>query len=94
MSFGLKNIGTMYQRAMNMIFHDLIGKKLEVYVDDIVIKSNEFREHMDELQKAFDRMKKFNLKMNPLKYTFGVLTGHFLGCFIHDKGIKIERNKA
>jgi len=77
-----------------MIFHDLIGKKLEVYIDDIVIKSNEFREHMDELQKAFDRMKKFNLKMNPLKYTFGVLTGHFLGCFIHDKGIKIERNKA
>jgi len=77
-----------------MIFHDLIGKKLEVYIDDIVIKSNEFREHMDELQKAFDRMKKFNLKMNPLKYTFGVLTAHFLGCFIHDKGIKIERNKA
>jgi len=94
MSFGLKNIGAIYQRAMNTIFYDLISKKLKVYIDYIVIKSNEFREHMDDLQKAFDRMKKFNLKMNPLKDAFGVLAGHFLGFFIHNKGIKVERNKA
>ena len=49
---------------------------------------------MNDLQKAFDRMTKFNLKMNPLKYAFRVLAGHFLGFFIHNKGIKVERNKA
>ena len=49
MPFGLKNVGATYQRTMNLIFHDLIGKKLEVYIDDVVIKSNEFREHMHDL---------------------------------------------
>ena len=59
------------------IFHDLIGKTLEVYINDVVIKSNECREYMHDLPEIFYRMKKSNLKINPLKYTFGVSIWNF-----------------
>ena len=72
MPFGLKNTGATYQRAMNSIFHDMIGKYMEVYIDDVVIKSQDFDEHLRNLEHAFIRMRKYQLKMNPLKCAFGV----------------------
>jgi hypothetical protein len=72
MTFGLKNTGATYQRAMNLIFHDLLGVILEVYIDDIVVKSDAIEPHLADLRLAFDRMRKYNLKMNPLKCASGV----------------------
>ena len=57
MTFGLKNAGATYQRAMNLIFHDLLGVILEVYIDDIVVKSDAFESHLADLHLAFERMK-------------------------------------
>ena len=79
MTFGLKNAGATYQRAMNLIFHDLIGIILEVYIDDIVIKLAGLSHHLADLRLALERMCQYGLKMNPLKCTFGVSAGKFLG---------------
>jgi hypothetical protein len=54
MTFGLKNAGGTYQRAMNLIFHELLENTVEVYIDDIVVKSVEFSSHLDDLCKTFD----------------------------------------
>jgi hypothetical protein len=93
MTFGLKNADATYQHAMNLIFHDLLGVIMEVCIDDIVIKSAGFSEHMADLQVALERMRKYKLKMNPLKCTFGVLTGRFLGFIVHEGGIQIDLKK-
>jgi hypothetical protein len=90
MTFGLKNAGTTYQRAMNLIFHDLIGVIMEVYIDDIVIKLAAHKSHLADLRLAFERMRRYGLKMNPLKCAFVVSTGKFLGFIIHDKCIEID----
>jgi hypothetical protein len=90
MTFGLKNAGATYQRAMNLIFHDLIGVIMEVYIDDIMIKSAAHKSHLANLRLVFERMRRYGLKMNSLKYAFGVSDGKFLGFIIHDKGIKID----
>ena len=90
MTFGLKNAGATYQRAMNLIFHDLISIILEVYIDDIVIKSTGLSHHLAGLSLALERMRHYGLKMNPLKCDFGVSAGKFLGFIIHEKGIEID----
>ena len=60
MTFGLKNAGATYQRAMNLIFHDLLGIILEVYIDDIVIKSAGLSHHLDDLRLALERMRQYH----------------------------------
>jgi hypothetical protein len=67
MTFGLKNVGATYQRAMNLIFHDLLGIILEIYFDDIVVKSVSMDTHLADLRLAFERMRRYELKINPLK---------------------------
>jgi hypothetical protein len=64
MTFGLKNARATYQRAMNLIFHDLLGILLEVYRDDLVNKSASFEEHLVDLKSTLERMRKYHLKMN------------------------------
>jgi hypothetical protein len=81
MTFGLKNTGAMYQWAMNMICHDLLGVIMDVYIDDIVVKSAGFEQHVADLQIALDRMQKYGLKMNPLKCAFSVSAGRYLGFY-------------
>ena len=94
MTFGLKNAGATYQRAMNLIFHDLLGVILEVYIDDIVIKSAGLENHLADLRLALERMRWYGLKMNPLKCAFGVSAGKFLGFIIHEKGIDIDPKRV
>ena len=94
MTFGLKNAGATYQRAMNLIFHDLLGIIVEVYIDDIVVKSDGFDSHLADWQLGFERMRKYGLKMNPLKCAFGVSAGKFLGFIIHEQGIEIDHKKV
>jgi hypothetical protein len=93
MTFGLKNAGATYQRAINLIFHELLGNIVEVYIDDIVVKSAEFDSYIADLHKAFDKMCWYGLKMNPCKCAFEVSTGKFLGFIIHEHCIEIDPNR-
>nr|ABA97752.2 retrotransposon protein, putative, unclassified [Oryza sativa Japonica Group] len=93
MTFGLKNAGATYQRAMNLIFHDLLGIILEIYIDDIVVKSDGMEEHIADLRLAFERMRRYGLKMNPLKCAFGLTAGKFLGFMVHERGVEIDPKK-
>ena len=80
MPFCLKNTGTTYQRAMNAIFHDMLGHHMEIYIDDNVVKSKKVAEHVNHLRKIFERMRLHKLK---LKCDFGVQDGNFLGFLVH-----------
>jgi hypothetical protein len=90
MIFGLKNAGATYQGDTNLIFHEMLGNTVEVYIDDILVKSTEFSSHLADLRKAFDKMRRYGLKMNPRKCAFGVSAGKFLGFVIHEHGIEID----
>ena len=79
---------------MNMIFHDLIGTIVEVYIDDVVVKSKRRHTHLDDPRQTFIRMRKNNLKMNPAKCAFGMSAGNFLGFLVHHRGIEVDENKA
>ena len=73
MSFGLKNMGATYQRCMQRCLHDdQIGRNIEAYFNDIVVKSAKGEDLIKELSKTFDNLQKFNIKLNPEKCTFGV----------------------
>ncbi|KAK2455906.1 hypothetical protein QL285_003321 [Trifolium repens] len=94
MPFGLKNAGATYQRAMNSMFHDFIDTFMQVYIDDIIIKSSSEDSHLVYLRQSFKRMREHGLKMNPLKCAFCVHAGDFLGFVVHNKGIEINQNKT
>jgi hypothetical protein len=89
MTFGLKNDGTTYQRAMNYIYLELISKLVEIYIDNVVVKSTLTGEHLEDLRQVFERTRRFRLKMNPKKCAFGVSVGQFLGVLVHERGIEI-----
>src|SRR3954471_19978279 len=78
---------------MNLIFHDLLRVILEVYMDGVVVKLEAEKSHLVDLRLMFERMRKFGLKMNPLKCAFGVSAGKFLGFIIHQHGIEIDPAK-
>nr|XP_027124338.1 uncharacterized protein LOC113741048 [Coffea arabica] len=93
MPFGLKNAGATYQRTMTTLFHDMIHKEMEVYVDDIIIKSKKVDDHLVDLKKLFERLRKYNLKLNPAKCAFGAPAGKLLGFIVSKKGIEIDPAK-
>jgi hypothetical protein len=70
MTFGLKNAGATYQRAMNYMFHDLISKLVEIYIDDVVVKSASAKGHIGDLRRVLERTRMFGLRMNPKKMCF------------------------
>jgi hypothetical protein len=88
MTLCLKNVGATYQRAMNLIFHDLVGVLMEVCINDVVVKSVWFEEHVTNLKLSLERMKKYMLRMNPLKCAFGVTTGKFWGLWYTNMAYK------
>jgi len=73
MTFSFKNAGATYQRAMNFIFHEFIGKLVEIYIDDVVVKSGDFIKHLADLRKVLECTRKQGLKMIPNKCAFGIL---------------------
>jgi hypothetical protein len=83
MTFDLKNAGATYQRAMNLIFYDLLRIILEVYIDDVIIKSDSMNDHLADLRLTLESMHRYGLKMNPLKCAFDVSTDKSLGFIIH-----------
>jgi hypothetical protein len=78
MTFGLKNVSATYQRTMYLIFHDLLGIILEIYIDDVIVNSDSMDNHLADLRLGLERMRRYGLKMNSLKCAFGVSTSKFL----------------
>lgn len=92
MPFSLKNARTTYQR--NTMFHEIFSQFMEVYIDDVVIKAQDFKEHLEFLSRVFQRMAVNQLKINSEKCVIEVLADHFLGFLAYQKGIEINKNKA
>ena len=78
MPFGLKNAKATYQRLVNQMFSKQIGKNVEVYIDDMLVKSKEEEDHLDDLKETFNTLRQYNMKLNPSKCAFGVSSGKFL----------------
>ncbi|KAL2227669.1 UNVERIFIED_CONTAM: Retrovirus-related Pol polyprotein from transposon [Sesamum indicum] len=93
MPFGLKNAGATYQRLVNKMFGDLLGRTMEVYVDDMLVKSKRSQDHIEDLSQAFSIMRSHGMKLNPDKCTFGVTGGKFLGYMISERGIEANPEK-
>ena len=82
MPFGLKNTGATYQRLVNHMFRPQIGWNVEVYVDDMLVKSLDEKKHLDDLQETFNTLRRYNMKFNPNKCAFRVSSGKFLGFMV------------
>ena len=93
MPFGLKNAVATYQRLVNSMFQKQIGTSMEVYIDDMLVKSTIAELHIAHLVEAFQILKKYNMKLNPAKCTFGVLAEKLLGFIVNNRGIEANRDK-
>ena len=93
MPFGLKNARATYQRLVNHMFHPQIGWNVEVYVDDMLVKSAREAQHLNYLQETFDTLRWYKIKLNPSKCAFGIASGKFLGFMISQRGIETNPNK-
>ena len=93
MPFGLKNTGATYHRLMNHVFRDQIGKNMEVYVDDIIVKSQWAEQQAKDLEQILNTLDKYKIKLNPKKCVFRVKAGKFLGFMISHRGIKVNPEK-
>ena len=92
--FGLQNAETTYQREIVTLFHDMMHKEIEVYMDDMIAKSQGEDVHVVNLRKLFERLRKFQLKLNPTKCTFGATSKKLLGFIISKKEIEIDPDKV
>ncbi|KAM2322635.1 hypothetical protein ACFXTH_019289 [Malus domestica] len=92
MLFSLKNAGATYQRAMQKIFNDILHKNIECYVDDVVVKTKKISDHLKDLGIVFERLRNYNLKMNPLKCAFGVTSRKFLDFIVKHHGIEVDQS--
>ena len=90
MSFGLKNAGFIYQRMMTRMFEPQLGKNIEIYVDDMVVKSKMVTEHLGDLGNIFDVLRRHKLCLNTSKCSFGVGSGKFLGYMVTHRGIEVN----
>ncbi|GKV13229.1 hypothetical protein SLEP1_g24273 [Rubroshorea leprosula] len=93
MPFGLKNIGATYQKMVTIVFRAQIGWNLEVYVDDIVVKSLKAEDHLTDLEKTFNNLRKNRMRLNPAKCIFGVESGKFLGFMVSRREIEVNPKK-
>lgn len=94
MPFGLKNTGTTYQRAMVPLFHDMMHREVEIYVDDILAKLKKEEDHVQVFMKLFERLHKFQLRLNPAKCLFGVKMRKLLGFIVSSQGTKVDLDKV
>ena len=79
---------------MTTIFHDMMHKEIEDYVDDIVVKSKTSTGHLQVLKQVFKRCREYKLRMNPMKCAFEVSVGKFLGFLVHHRGINVDPIKT
>ena len=88
MPFGFKNAGATYQRLVTKIFRPLLGETMEVYIDDMLMKSKECFDYTKHLQEAFELLRRNDMKLNPFKCAFGVSSGKVLGFMVTQRGIE------
>ena len=88
MPFGLKNVEPTYQRLVTKMFRPLLGSTMEVYIYDMLVKSKQHPDHATHLQQTFDLLRECGMKLNPVKYAFGVTAGRFLGFMVTQMGIE------
>ncbi|KAI5323170.1 hypothetical protein L3X38_032242 [Prunus dulcis] len=93
MPFGLKNAGATYQRLVNHLFAPLIGNTMEVYVDDMLVKSRTADKHIPNLSAMFAILKRYKMRLNPTKCAFGVASGKFIGFMISQRGNEANPEK-
>ena len=93
MPFGLQNASATYQHAATTLLHDLIHKEAKVYVDDMIVKSKDREGHIPALQKFFERIRFYKLRLNPKKCTFGVTSKKLLGFMVSQRGIEVNPEK-
>ena len=94
MPFGLKNAGATYQKLVNQMFSKQIRRNVEVYVDDMLVKSKEEEDHLDDLKETFNTLRQYNMKLNPSKYAFGVSFGKFLSFMVTQRGIEANPERV
>jgi hypothetical protein len=94
MSFGLRNAGATYQRCTQHVFRDHIGRTIEAYVDDIVVKTRKADDLVNDLRVAFDCLRANSVKLNPEKCVFGVPRGMLLGYIVSQRGIEANPEKV
>ncbi|GKV03742.1 hypothetical protein SLEP1_g15991 [Rubroshorea leprosula] len=93
MPFGLKNAGATYQKMVTIVFRAQIGRNLEVYVDDIVVKSLKADDHLIDLEETFNNLRQNRMRLNLAKCIFGVESGKFLGFMVSRRGIEVNPEK-
>ena len=93
MPFGLKNVGATYQRLMNKMFRNQIGRNVEVYIDDMLVKTKDEANHLEDLKETFKTLRQYRMKLNPSKCVFGVSSGKFLGFMVSHRGIEANPDK-
>ena len=94
MPFGLKNARTMYQKLMNKMFTHQIGRNVQVYVDNMLVKILREDDHLGDLQETFETLRTYNMKLNLSKCAFGVTAGNFLGFMVSYRGIEVNPEKV
>jgi hypothetical protein len=94
MPFGLKNAGATYQRLVNRMFQNQIGRNVEVYVDDLLVKSIRATRHIEDLRETFRTLREYNMKLNPTKCAFGISSCKFLGFMVSQWGIEANLEKV
>lgn len=94
MPFGLKNTGATYQRLVNLMFNKQIGRNIEVYIDDMFVKSKEVGSHLDDLRETFETLSQYRIKLNLTKCTFRVSYKKFLGFMVPQRGIEANLEKV
>ena len=82
MPFGLKNAGATFQRLVNRVFEKQLGRNVEAYVDDMIVKSLQKIDHLKDLNKSFEALRRHRMKLNPSKCVFGVTSDKFLGFLV------------
>ena len=93
MPFGLKNAGSTYQRMMTRMFESLLGKNIEIYIDDMVVKSKAVSKHLGDLQIIFEILRSYKLRLNASKCSFGGGSSKFLGYMVTHKGIEVNHDQ-
>ena len=93
MPFGLKNPEATYQRCMQRCLNEQIGCNIDVYVDDIAVKSRKKADLLDDLRETFDNLRAYRMKFNPKKYVVGVRAGKLLGFIVSERGIEVNPKK-
>ena len=93
MPFGLKNAGATYQRLMNKMFRNQIGRNVEVYIDDKLVKTKDEANNLEDLEETFETLRQYRMKLNSSKCVFGVSSGKFLGFMVSQRGIEANPDK-